>query len=163
MPLVFDDPFSLAEDLRSRLLTHGLIAIDGWTGVGKTTLAKSLAVELKGSAYDVDIALTHDLKVYASAIRFNEVAEALAVSSKSLFVSGICLRAILAKLGLTATAHVYLKRMASWGWADQDELAGQSALEIPGASGEVLREELRQYHCKWQPHLIADYEFHRVG
>jgi hypothetical protein len=52
--------------------------------------------------------------------------------------------------------------MATWGWADEDELTGKLP-EVAEASGAVVRTELRSYHEKWRPHLVADYEFQRSG
>lgn len=91
------------------------------------------------------------------------IREALAEPINLLFVSGICLRKVLELAGCAAVAHIYIKRMASWGWADGDELAGYHIPELPGASGEVTRREMRPYHQQWQPHLRADYEFQRFG
>ena len=161
MSVIFSSVDALVGDLRRRLGGASIVGIDGWTGVGKTTLAQRLASELHGAAYDLDSALTHDLKVYISAIRLEEIAQAVADAPGILFVSGVCLREILKRAEIQADAHIYVKRMASWGWSDEDEMAGQGVAEIPGASGEFLRAEMRQYHGQWRPHQIADYEFHR--
>lgn len=144
---------------------HGaIIGIDGWTGVGKTTLANALAGKLNGTAYDLDSALDRDRKCYVAAVRLNEVAEALAVPPGFHFVSGICLRQVLEKAGRAADAHIYIKRMAIWGWADEDELTGGSLTGLRGSSGgDATRREMRLYHERGQPHLNADFEFHWYG
>jgi hypothetical protein len=80
-----------------------------------------------------------------------------------LFVSGICLRRVLADAGCAAAGHIYVKRRAVWGWADEDELVRGLIPEVPGASGELVRKELRSYHDHWRPHLHADFEFQRPG
>lgn len=160
MPLIFHNVGALVADLRCRFFPPVVIGIDGWTGVGKTILARSLASELNGSAYDLDSALTRDLKAYASAIRLNEFAEAVDNANGFLFVSGVCLRDVFARTEIGVAAHVYIKRMAISGWGDEDEIVGRLP-EFPGSQGQVLREEMRHYHAKWQPHLAADYEFHR--
>jgi len=162
MPLVFTDIDDLANELRERVGSSGIIAMDGWTGVGKSTLAKTLASTLGGCWYDLDRALTHDQKRYVSALRLPEVSEALAIPLRPLFVSGICLLQVFADLGVSLDAHVYLKRMTAWGWADEEELTG-AIPEVPGASGEFVRQELRIYHREWQPHIVAQYEFQRLG
>ena len=162
MPLIFDDVGSLAADLRRRFAPPAVIGIDGWTWAGKTTLAKSLAVELDGSAYDLDSAVTHDLKAYASAIRLDEFSEAVGKASGFLLVSGVCLRDVFARAEISAAAHVYVKRMAISGWGDEDEIVGRLP-EFAGSQGEALRKEMRRYHEQWLPHLAADYEFHRPG
>jgi hypothetical protein len=153
MPLIFTDADA----------GTALIGVDGWTGVGKTTLAESLTRHVDGRSYDLDTALTRDLRRYHSALRMDEVSHALSDHSGLLFVSGICLRAVLADVHRPADAHIYVKRMATWGWTDEDELIGAAAPEIPGASGEIIRQEMRLYHDQWQPHTSADYEFQRFG
>lgn len=100
---------------------------------------------------------------FVPALQLDVIRDGLAELKGLLFMSGICLRQVLELIGCEADAHVYLKRMAMWGWADEDELTGGSLREIPGASGEVTRREMRAYHEQWRPHLRADYEFHRVG
>lgn len=162
MPIVFTELAALLEALSPRLTAPAIIGVDGWTGVGKTTLAKALANALDGSSYDLDCALNRNMKRYTSALRLAEVSEALQRPERPLFVSGICLRQVLANVGHSATAHIYVKRMATWGWADEDELKG-SIPEVPGASGERVREELRRYHQEWSPHVRADFEFRWIG
>jgi len=66
---------------------YGIVGIDGWTGVGKTTLAKSLAEELNGSFYDLDSALTHNQQKYVAALRMPEISNALAENRRPLIVS----------------------------------------------------------------------------
>lgn len=152
---------ALATELKARFPDGALVGIDGWTGVGKTTLASALASELSGCAYDLDSALTRDRKCYVAALRLDEIAEALAAECRFIFVSGICLREVLEKVGRSADPHIYIKRMATWGWADEDELAGTTLSELRGSSGgDATRREMRLYHERWQPHLKADLEFH---
>ena len=162
MPLIFRDVEALADELRDRLAARAIIGIDGWTGVGKTTLGRKLAADLGASLYDLDEALIKDQQHYFSALRLADVREAFERPRRLLFVSGICVRRVLAELGTTASAHIYMKRMASWGWADEDELSGRVP-EFSGASGEQVRKELQLYHESWQPHATADYEFHRLS
>jgi len=163
MPRIFTELDNLAADLRSRFAEPAIIGVDGWTGVGKTTLAEALANELGGSSYDLDRARERNTKHFTAALRLGEISEALNQPKGFLFVSGICLRQVLADIECSAAAHIYIKRMAVWGWADEDELTEGNIPEIPGASGEVVRQELRLYHDRWQPHVCADYEFQRTG
>ncbi len=160
MPISFTQLEDLAKTLLPKIGDSGIVGIDGWTGVGKTTLAKGLAELMNGSFYDLDCALTHNQKEYVAALRMPEILNALAEKRRPLMVSGICLLEVLEKNGTQLDAHIYMKRMASWGWADEDEL-DEVAVEVPGSSGEVIRREMRLYHERWQPHLQADYEFHR--
>lgn len=162
MPTVVSNLDALASELQARQAAFGTIGVDGWTGVGKTTLAEGLAAILSGSCYDLDHALTPDQKRYVSALRFPELTEAVAHLQRPLFVSGICLREALDRVEVSLDALVYVKRMATWGWADEDELIGKLP-EVAGASGAAVRIELRAYHEKWKPHLVANYEFQRLS
>lgn len=140
-----------------------VVGIDGWTGVGKTTLAKALADALDGSIFDLDSALNRDCESYVPSLRLGEIAEALAAPAGLLFVSGICLRQVLEQAGRAANAHIYVKRMATWGWADEDELDGGSMPTLASKGGEAVRQEMRAYHELWRPHELADFEFQRLG
>ena len=160
--MIFTDVNRLAEEIASRFEPAAIFGIDGWTGVGKTTLGSALASATGGSSFDIDSALRRDQKCFVPALRLDAMKEALAEPTGLLFVSGICLRQVLQLAQCQAAAHIYVKCMATWGWVDEDELSGGVA-EIPGASGEGPRREMRAYHERWQPHLRADYEFHRPG
>ena len=158
---IFTDVDELAADIAGRFQAAGIIAIDGWTGVGKTTLGKALANATGGTAVDVDDALIGDQKRFVRALQLDPIRDALTHPTGLLFVSGICMRQVLELSEREADAHVYVKRMAMWGWADEDELAVGHRREVRGASGAITRREMRPYHVKWQPHLHADYEFQR--
>jgi len=157
--MITSDPKLLAVELLARFDQGAIIGIDGWTGVGKSTLAKALTEETGGTSYDIDEALDRDRQCYTSALRLDEIEQNLS-GEGLLFVSGICLRQVLELVKVQAEAYVYVKRMATWGWADEDDVFGKIP-EITGASGETLRQELRHYHSEWTPHLSATFEFHR--
>jgi hypothetical protein len=160
---IFSDVDALATELKARFPHGAIIGIDGWTGVGKTTLANSLAAKLRGTAYDLDSALERDRKCYVAALRVDEIAEALAAPTGFHFVSGICLRQAMEKAGRSAAAHIYIKRMATWGWADEDELVGTLTHLRGSSGGDATRREMRLYHERMQPHLNADLEYHWYG
>lgn len=150
----------LAAALDERFGRSAIIAIDGWTGAGKTTLARDLAKTLGGDNYDLDSAIIPDQGSYISALNMSEISQSVTVSRRPLFVSGICVLQVLSSVAVQPAAHVYVKRMADWGWADQDDLEGRIP-EFPAASGASVRCEMRAYHEMWQPHLQADYEYQR--
>lgn len=159
--MILTDPQHLAAEIQDCYNREAVIGVDGWTGVGKTSLAKVLANATSGRTFDLDAALNKDRNCYVAALRIDEVRRALATGGL-LFVSGICLRQVLALVEVEPDAHVYVKRMAVWGWADEDDLLAKIP-EFAGSSGEGLRQEMRRYHLKWKPHLRATYEFHRQG
>lgn len=139
---------------------RAIIGIDGWTGAGKSTLASALAEQLNASTYDLDTALNRDRECYVAALKIDEIASALTRHAGLLLVSGICLRQVLEMAGHGADAHIYIKRMATWGWADEDELSGTLAGISGSVGGDNTRGEMRAYHTTYQPHLNADFEFH---
>jgi adenylate kinase family enzyme len=112
--MIFSTELELACAIKTRFPEPGVIGIDGWTGVGKTTLAKRFAGILGGSAYDLDCALTKNKKSYVEFIQLDVINDVLAKSNGILFLSGICIREILKRLDHSAIAHVYVKRMATW-------------------------------------------------
>lgn len=163
MTSLFTDPALLARAITDRFVTPAIIGVDGWTGAGKTTLARELAHNTNGSSYDLDHALTPDQGRFMTALQIDKIAEALDRTATFMFVSGICLRQAMARPGRTAAAHIYVKRMATWGWTDEEHLAAERFPAASGASDHRLRSELRRYHKLWHPHLQADFEFHRPG
>lgn len=163
MARVFTAVEALAKAIAADLPNNAIVGIDGWTGVGKTTLAKALSDAFGGSIFDLDGALNRDRSSYAPSLRLGEISEALAAPAGLLFVSGICLRQVLGRVGCAANAHIYVKRMATWGWADEDELEGGSLAGLGADGGNAVRREMREYHASWLPHLNATYEFHWLG
>ena len=161
MEMIFKNELQLANAITSHFPERAIIGIDGWTSAGKTSLAKRLAEITSGSKYDLDAALIADQCRYVDAIKLDEVRNAISSSNGILFLSGICLREILHRVGCPATAYIYVKRMAIWGWADEDEVNGTGLPEIRRSGGEGVRGEMRAYHKLWEPHLNADFEFHR--
>ena len=96
-------------------------------------------------------------------MRLDDVCNAVAGSDGLLFVSGVCLREVFSRAGCTLDAHIYIKRITTWGWADEDELESGALGGLVGSTGgEALRRDMREYHQAWTPHLKADYELHRV-
>lgn len=163
MARVFTAVEALAQAIAADLPNNAIVGIDGWTGVGKTTLANALSDALDGSIFDLDSALNRDRNSYVPSLRLSEIAEALAAPAGLLFVAGICLRQVLEQAECAANAHIYVKRMAAWGWADENELEGGSMVGLGSNGGNAVRREMREYHNAWKPHERANYEFHWLG
>jgi uridine kinase len=56
MPPEYDDVVELARELRGRLPTHGpaIVSVDGWTGSGKSTVAKAVADRIGCACVSLD-------------------------------------------------------------------------------------------------------------
>jgi hypothetical protein len=98
---------------------------------------------------------------YVAALDIDRLRGEVLKSRRILFADGICLKAVLHAAGLVADVHIYIKRMAVWGWADETELT--DPYEIAGSAGVGLREEMRTYHEKWMPQTSATYVYLRPG
>ena len=135
------------------------VLIDGWTNAGKTCLAKKLAEATQSHFLDADSFLSEATGEFISAIDVSTLSEAFFSASRPI-LSGVCMRELHALLGTPEATHVYIKRIATWGWAEEFEVS-----EDPSdwtTSGEPpLVTEVRAYHLKWKPHENADVIFER--
>lgn len=160
--MIFTNVESVANVARACCSANPVIVIDGWIGSGKSTLAEALAADIGALHFDLDSALLQDQGNYVPSLDLGVIRNAIIDRTEPLVVSGICALQVFEKVGVRLDFYVYVKRMAIWGWADEQELAG-GIPEVPGASGEVVRNELRAYHQKWKPHVLATHEYHRSG
>ena len=97
---------------------RGLIAIDGVHGVGKSTLARALAQRLGCEAIAADDFLQRNRGLYVDAILIDDLRgrlNATLASVSAVILEGVCARAVVERLGLTATAFVYVKRLTPAG------------------------------------------------
>lgn len=153
-----------AEDLISAIRTlpapPRLIAIDGVPGSGKSTLRSQLALAFDAQEVELDDFLTPDQGEFVAALRMDDLASALTSPLGLIVVSGACMLKVLEHLHLEPDVLVYVKRMAIWGWADQDEVEGDQIDQIAAALDVIaeishLHVEVRDYHREFQPQNIA--------
>ncbi|MEC5219006.1 chloramphenicol 3-O-phosphotransferase [Actimicrobium sp. GrIS 1.19] len=153
-----------------------LIAIDGNHGSGKSTLAAAIQELLGASLVSFDNFLAVGQESYFRNLDLQSIIAA-ASTSRPCILDGICMFQVLEATSLLPDAFVYVKRMAKWGWADQDELvvSGGSLEEHLAAlsaqaktfttTGEGLSlglsEEVIRYHALYLPHKRAGYVFNR--
>jgi hypothetical protein len=158
-----------------------LIGIDGFDGVGKTTLGKQIASAVGGRLLSLDNFLEKNLGAYLPYLRFAEQRDGIALDNKKVILEGICLLAA-AKLGeLNIDALIYVRRIGKYGdWETEDiALAKRPAAELKrdattmrsliqsetvddnaelqqvgGALG--LEGELIDYHAEFRPIASAD-------
>ena len=155
--------------------TTRVIAIDGFQGSGKTTLARALSEQWNIPVVSADNYLIRNQGAFFNSLRIEWLSAALGAHERYIF-EGVCCLQVLQAIGVNANVLVYVKRMAAWGWADEDELA--SFASAPSSTAEEtpplaeirdplqitlrdLWEEVAQYHWQYRPHEVADLSYER--
>jgi hypothetical protein len=143
-----------------------VVAIDGVDGSGKSYLRAQLAACIEGSTeVDLDDHLVRNQKKFVGALRLDDLAANLPRQGFVL-ISGVCMRDVLQRIGLSADVHIYVKRMARWGWADEDEVEGPATVALTEAAGiagraSALAAEVIAYHQRFRPQDCADIIYER--
>ncbi len=140
----------------------GVIAVDGFQGSGKTTLALELAKSIARRVVSADEFLHRNRGSFFEHLDLAKLSAAVG-EGKDCILEGVCCLQMLQALKLSSATLVYVKRMAVWGWADEDELiqfdanglpkevpTDPLALALRGLWGEVA-----QYHVSFRPHEVA--------
>ena len=162
-----------SENLLDGSLTYG---IDGIDGVGKTTLANTLA-ELTGfKVIHLDDYVDRNRDGYVAHLKIDQLQHDV-IESDTFIIEGVCLLSILKRLDVVVDNHIYIKRLSHGLWADEHECEIASDVEefilrereaigllsdapfMPELPG--LAEELIRYHHEFNPHSTADTVFFR--
>lgn len=159
-----DELVSIINKLPS--LPH-VIAIDGVTLAGKSTLAARLAERLAGTHLDLDNFIERDQGAFIAALPEQLLLDAMKQSRLPLIVSGICSLAAQQKVGVRGAFQVYLKRVTETGWIDGEEVYGDLLDQIAEAYGKQPKDyrpafEVREYHRQYRPDECADVVFERL-
>ncbi len=161
-----------------------VIAIDGMDGLGKTTLSTSLAATIGCRMLHLDDFVQKNQDgFYVDFIDYETLGQALETAMSapgSVLVEGVCVLAILDRLGVSPDLHVYVKElMFGYLWHHKDKLYGTagtleeklaqedeqnrlSAELEPDAEGlapDQLRRDLIRYHWHFHPDKNADIVF----
>jgi hypothetical protein len=161
------DPVTICDDQR-RLATRiaalraGLVVFDGCQGVGKSSLARSIAELIGCEAISADEHVERGRGCYVAALRIDglkcSVSGALERSPVVIF-DGVCARDIVDRLGFVPALFVYVQRNSSAGVpGDLDVLDQEDRLENQGIA-EDFREldiEIANYHRRRRPRRNAD-------
>jgi hypothetical protein len=129
---------NLARQIRA--LPPGLIAIDGYHGVGKSTLARSISTLLGIRDVHVDSFLLPNRGTFVQSIRVSDLLVAL--QERPVLVESVCLLAVMERLCLKPDMLIYVK----------------AAEPHPRTAhgGGPLADEVRDYHRKYRPIDVAD-------
>jgi hypothetical protein len=172
-----------AEALIAALRAHKpcRIGIDGIDGVGKSEISAIVASELGIPVIGLDDYVEKNRGGYVPYIDYAAVTT-LVADSPSFIIEGVCLLEVLERLGVRLDCLIYIKRMSSGIWADEDECEFPNGIEeairqsrrntelmlefearqegrpyTPDATDEPgLGEEIMRYHAKHSPHASAD-------
>lgn len=173
------DADALIAALRARKACR--IGVDGIDGVGKSELSAIVASELGIPVIGLDDYVEKNRGSYVPYIDYAAVT-ALVADSPNFVIEGVCLLDVLERLGVRLDSLVYIKRMSSGIWADEDECEFPNGIEeairqsrrntelmlefearqegrphTPGATDELcLGEEIMRYHAKHSPHELAE-------
>ncbi len=167
----------------------GIIAIDGYDGVGKTTIATALQARVGGTVVSLDDFVMVNQGGYIPYLKTAELKAALKTAPRPYIVEGVCVLGALERVAVHPDLLVYVKRVDKDGyWYDKDtcdpsepvdELIARRAQEVAALdcfdrepSGEPssqddrpgltpLREEIIRYHASHRPSRRAEIVFLR--
>jgi uridine kinase len=172
--MIIEKQEDLILELSHRLLeSEGMIiGVDGYFGVGKSGLARSIAGYLGGKWIELDDYVNKGTGQYVPSLQIERLRgeiDAFMEENPILVVEGVCLLATLEKVGAVPDLLVYIKRVDSdgiWYYADelicdisrplQEALSMIERLERRAGQGNPDREVAR-YHRSFAPLEKADF------
>ncbi len=133
----------------------GLIAIDGYHGVGKSTVAREVATRLDLPCVHLDDFLLRNRGSFLKCLKYEELSSSL--HSRPLVVEGVCLLAVLDRIGVIPNVVVYVRAVDSAGQQSKNARIAtrDAARSSPGQEG-GLAEEVAEYHRQFRPIEKAD-------
>jgi hypothetical protein len=140
-----------------------VVFVEGERQSGKTKFSRSLGSQLAATVLSTDRFASLDPSIpYVDGIRLDELADAIECASGPLIVEGICLADTAARISLNCDVRVYLKVEALAGWnlgADLEQLEGARPTTLLGGAFDW---DVREYHRRVGPHLIANQILRRL-
>jgi hypothetical protein len=133
----------------------GLIAIDGYPGAGKSTVAREVAARLGVQCVHLDDFLLRNRGSFLKCLKYAELAASL--HSRPLVVEGVCLLAVLDRIGVIPDVVVYVRAVDATNQRSKNAgiVKGGTARSSPGREG-GLAEEVADYHRDFRPIAKAD-------
>jgi len=160
-----------------------VIGIDGKDGVGKSTLAITLADELDLELIEIDKYLIKNQGGYVDYIKYpilDEILRNAQKLQKSVIIEGICLIEVLERLMVKPDILIYVKRMMPNGWYDsyycepnknpeallknikESNEKAHKLFGSPPPQQDDLRFSIIEYHQEYKPTEKADYFFEHI-
>jgi len=172
--IIFEKPRDLARALLARD-AKGILSLDGFPDVGKSTLARKLAEETGFAVVSTDVFMRPGREKFWTLLRYPDLKEHLAqvlARSRMAILDGCASIYVLRELGQEPCASIYVKRVAGSDgrWVHEPLIeAGKDArklLEIQetsklqgGMGFNYLHFDLVPYHLAEEPHLRSDFVF----
>ena len=181
------DPSEILEILKKN--NYRLIAIDGVDGSGKSSLSKNISEELGYCHINLDNYLEKNRGNFVKYIKYEVLQNKIQSIKKTIIIEGVCVLAVLNKLGMRPDYLIYIKRMSEFDfWKDEDlcdveddidtfienenlELQKFSDImtniegeEFNPESSKIpkLREEIIRYHYEFKPHKNANLVYKKL-
>jgi len=156
---IFTDLHSLAT--RVVECSASVVTIDGGSGAGKTTLARSLSNHLNWFSHDLDENLPGNDAPYVGQVDY--IALAAALQKRPLIISGICIRQICESMDFHPDISIYVVRQTLVG------LPGDLYLFDAEARGYVeplprssVDNQVQVYHRDYKPIEQATFVYSRT-
>jgi hypothetical protein len=166
----------LAEMLRARKSAgrRMLVAVDGLTGSGKSTLSRELTASVPAAHVSVDSYVVCDQGTYVAHVRIPELTERVHREleyGNVVLLDSVCCAAVLQRLALQADFRIYVTRLDGRGeWSDgepftsglteEDAIEREEALVAGfGVALTELRREILRYHFAFRPWERADVRY----
>ncbi|OGQ93087.1 MAG: hypothetical protein A2253_03155 [Deltaproteobacteria bacterium RIFOXYA2_FULL_55_11] len=134
------------------------VGIDGSYGIGKSTLAYCLACQLNVAVLSIDQFIFRDGRPYVEQIRpeIKDLCDHYVATRRTFFIEGVCLLAVLERIGLSVDILIYIRKLDSLGeWCDSELYNGiESETEWTKKISnlpEVLEKQVAEYHFKYRP------------
>lgn len=119
----------------------GIVGIDGGLGAGKTTLAKRLSAQQRCTCLHLDAFLAQGRAAFQPSIDYGRLRSAIAASQGMVIVEGLCLLAVLERIGIVPDYLIFV---------DAD-VRYRNARKSP-----LLWDEIRDYLARYAPRAKAD-------
>ncbi len=118
-----------------------LISIDGFDGVGKSTLTKPLGEELGFQSVNLDDFLEKNQNCYFEALRYSELRDSIAEKPR-LIVEGCLVQDVLSRLGVSPDYKIYVVRVRRmWAYPDEDWVDQRDVLIGDKCAEEIIKGE----------------------
>lgn len=134
---------------------RGIIGVDGKDGVGKTTLANTVATATGGSVISLDRFIIENQGNYVSSLKKTDLRDSLRAQQRRVIVEGVCLLAALNTVSTKPDLLIYIKRLQlGWYWHDEEILDTEQHVDTLIQRHSPItprKEEIIRYHCLYRP------------